>query len=138
MQGKVSGWLHLSQIPSALSRKTSARDRHIERPVGQNRCHHPISAPGSSILGAIQRRFSALNGLELRLHASRFLQAPTYSRPLVVIVTGTATTGRFRISSATLRDSPPVTKSGGRPPIGERVMTGVLIRERSRSLLSLY
>jgi hypothetical protein len=28
-----------------------------------------------------QRRFSALNGLELRLHTSSFLQAPTYSRP---------------------------------------------------------
>jgi hypothetical protein len=38
---------------------------------------------------------------------------------------------------ATLRDSP-VTKSGGRPPIGEKAMTGVLIRERSRPLLSLY
>jgi hypothetical protein len=40
-----------------------------------------------------QRRFSALNGLELRLHASSFLQAPTYSRPVVAgagFVTGTA------------------------------------------------
>ena len=46
-----------------------------------------------------QRRFSALNGLELRLHASSFLQAPTYSRPVVAgagFVTGTATTGRLR------------------------------------------
>jgi hypothetical protein len=52
---------------------------------------------------------------------------------LTGFVTGTATMGAL----ATLRDSP-VTKSGGRPPIGEKTMTGVLIRERSRPLLSLY
>jgi hypothetical protein len=43
-------------------------------------------------------RFSALKGLELRLHASGFLQA-TYSRPVVAgagFVTGTAITGRLR------------------------------------------
>ena len=43
-----------------------------------------------------QRRFSALSGL---LHPSSFLQAPTYSRPVVAgagFVTGTATTGRLR------------------------------------------
>jgi hypothetical protein len=46
-----------------------------------------------------QKGFSALNGLELRLHASSFLKAPTYSRPVVAgagFVTGTATTGRLR------------------------------------------
>ena len=43
-----------------------------------------------------QRRFSALSGL---LHPSSFLQAPTYSRPVVAgagFVTGTATTGCLR------------------------------------------
>ena len=66
-------------------------------------CLEPIGRRSSGVAHLpqekFQRRFSALSGLELRLHASSFLQAPTYSRPLVAgagFVTGTATTGRLR------------------------------------------
>jgi hypothetical protein len=76
-------------------------------------CLEPIGRRSSGVAHLpqekFQRRFSALSGLELRLHASSFLQAPTYSRPVVAgagFVTGTATTGRFRISSATLWERP--------------------------------
>jgi hypothetical protein len=46
-------------------------------------CLEPIGRRSSGVAHLpqekFQRRFSALNGLELRLHASSFLQAPTYS-----------------------------------------------------------
>jgi hypothetical protein len=48
-------------------------------------------------LPKLQSRFNALSGL---FRASSFLQAPTYSRPLVAgagFVTGTATTGALTL-----------------------------------------
>ena len=59
------------------------------------------SAAVSRMLFRRNSRFSVLSGLEFRLHASGFLRAPTYSRPVVagaVFVTGTATAGRFRLT----------------------------------------